>query len=419
MAKAFERGRARRISPVTPHGSVAATGALAGLKVLDLSRFIAGPHCAMILGDLGASVVKVERVQGGDEVRALEPQMGGDSLYFQVFNRNKRSLTLDFRNPRAQDLLRRLVGRADVLIENFRAGTMEKMGLGWPEVHALNPRLVMARISGFGQQGPRAGEPCFDAIAQASSGLMSLTGSPDGPPMVAGTFLVDYSTSLYATIGVLSALQHRNASGEGQLVDLSLLGAGISLLLTAVPEQAEFGRTMTRVGNRDRYSAPAQTFRTRDQRWIYLLAGNDAHFPRLCRIMQRKDLLEDPRFATIPARMANVDAIEAIVGEWVGARDAAEVLRLTREAEVSCAEVATIDEIVRDPRIRAEGHITEVSHGREGPVTMQASPIRMSKTPAEVRLAAPRLGEHTEEILSEWLSLDPREIAALKDSRVV
>jgi len=419
MAKAFERGRARRISPVTPHGSVAATGALAGLKVLDLSRFIAGPHCAMILGDLGASVVKVERVQGGDEVRALEPQVGGDSLYFQVFNRNKRSLTVDFRNPRAQDLLRRLVGRADVLIENFRAGTMEKMGLGWPEVHALNPRLVMARISGFGQQGPRAGEPCFDAIAQASSGLMSLTGSPDGPPMVAGTFLVDYSTSLYATIGVLSALQHRNASGEGQLVDLSLLGSGISLLLTAVPEQAEFGRTMTRVGNRDRYSAPAQTFRTRDRRWIYLLAGNDAHFPRLCRIMQRKDLLEDPRFATIPARMANVDAIEAIVGEWVGARDAAEVLRLTREAEVSCAEVATIDEIVRDPRIRAEGHITEVSHGREGPVTMQASPIRMSKTPAEVRLAAPRLGEHTEEILSEWLSLDPREIAALKDSRVV
>ncbi|HSU98822.1 MAG TPA: CoA transferase [Roseiarcus sp.] len=404
---------------MTPHGSVAATGALAGLKVLDLSRFIAGPHCAMILGDLGASVVKVERVQGGDEVRALEPQMGGDSLYFQVFNRNKRSLTVDFRNPRAQDLLRRLVGRADVLIENFRAGTMEKMGLGWPEVHALNPRLVMARISGFGQQGPRAGEPCFDAIAQASSGLMSLTGSPDGPPMVAGTFLVDYSTSLYATIGVLSALQHRNASGEGQLVDLSLLGSGISLLLTAVPEQAEFGRTMTRVGNRDRYSAPAQTFRTRDRRWIYLLAGNDAHFPRLCRIMQRKDLLEDPRFATIPARMANVDAIEAIVGEWVGARDAAEVLRLTREAEVSCAEVATIDEIVRDPRIRAEGHITEVSHGREGPVTMQASPIRMSKTPAEVRLAAPRLGEHTEEILSEWLSLDPREIAALKDSRVV
>jgi crotonobetainyl-CoA:carnitine CoA-transferase CaiB-like acyl-CoA transferase len=294
---------------MTPNVLAGGAGALAGLKVLDLSRFIAGPHCAMILGDLGASVVKVERVQGGDEVRALQPQVGGDSLYFQVFNRNKRSLTLNFRDPGAQDLLRRLIDQADVLIENFRPGTMEKMGLGWPEVHALNPRLVMARISGFGQQGPRSGEPCFDAIAQASSGLMSLTGSPKGPPMVAGTFLVDYSTALYATIGVLSALQHRNASGEGQLVDLSLLGSGISLLLTAIPEQAALGRTMSRVGNRDRYSAPAQTFKTRDGRWVYLLAGNDAHFPRLCKIMQRADLLADQRFATIPARMANVDAI--------------------------------------------------------------------------------------------------------------
>jgi crotonobetainyl-CoA:carnitine CoA-transferase CaiB-like acyl-CoA transferase len=404
---------------MTPNVLAGGAGALAGLKVLDLSRFIAGPHCAMILGDLGASVVKVERVQGGDEVRALQPQVGGDSLYFQVFNRNKRSLTLNFRDPGAQDLLRRLIDQADVLIENFRPGTMEKMGLGWPEVHALNPRLVMARISGFGQQGTRSGEPCFDAIAQASSGLMSLTGSPKGPPMVAGTFLVDYSTALYATIGVLSALQHRNASGEGQLVDLSLLGSGISLLLTAIPEQAALGRTMSRVGNRDRYSAPAQTFKTRDGRWVYLLAGNDAHFPRLCKIMQRADLLADQRFATIPARMANVDAIEAVVGEWVAAHDAADVLRLTREAEVSCAEVATIDEIVRDPRIRAEGHITEVHHGRAGPVTMQASPIRMSKTPVEVRRAAPVLGEHTEEILSEWLSLDPKDIAALKESGVV
>jgi crotonobetainyl-CoA:carnitine CoA-transferase CaiB-like acyl-CoA transferase len=400
---------------VQPDGA----GALAGLKVLDLSRFIAGPHCGMILGDLGASVVKVERARVGDEVRALEPKVAGESIYFQVFNRNKRSLTLDFRNPSAQELLRKLILKADVLIENFRPGTMEKMGLSWPEVHALNSRIVMARISGYGQNGPRAREPCFDAIAQASSGLMSVTGLPEGPPMVAGTFIVDYSTALYATVGILSALQHRNTSGVGQLVDVSLLGSGISLLLTAIPEQVLLGRTMTRVGNRDRYSAPAQTFKARDGRWVYLIAGNDAHFPRLCKIMQRLDLLKDTRFSTMPARLANVDAIEAIVGEWVAAHDAAEIVRMTREAEVPCAEVATIEEIVKDPLIREEAHVIDVRHARAGPVTMQASPIRLSDTPVEIRQGSPLLGEHTEQILAEWLSLGPDDIAALKADGVV
>ncbi|TIP52102.1 MAG: CoA transferase, partial [Mesorhizobium sp.] len=199
-------------------------GPLDGLKVLDLSRFIAGPYCAMVLGDLGADVAKIERLQGGDDVRALSPKINGESVYFFVFNRNKRSLTLDFRDPESQGLLRRLIAQADVLVENFRPGTMEKMGLGWDEVRKINPRIVMARISGFGQTGARAGEPCFDAIAQALSGLMSLTGEADGPPTIAGTFVVDYATALYSAIGILAAIQERHRTNLGKLVDVSLVG---------------------------------------------------------------------------------------------------------------------------------------------------------------------------------------------------
>lgn len=395
------------------------TGALAGLKVLDLSRFIAGPHCAMILGDLGADVVKVERTRVGDDVRALKPQVAGESLYFFVFNRNKQSLTLDFRNAKAQALLRRLISEADVLIENFRPGTMEQMGLGWEQVRELNPRLIMARISGYGQKGSRSSEPCFDAIAQATSGLMSLTGQADGPPMVAGTFVVDYSTALYAAVGILAALEQRHKSGKGQLVDVSLVGTGVSLLLTAIPEQTLLGRTMSRVGNRDRYSAPAQTFRAGDGQWVYLIAGNDAHFPRLARIMHRPELLEDPRFATMPARLANTEAVEALVAEFVAALTADEVVELMREAEVPCAKVATIEDVVSDPYMHEAGHITSVRHDAIGDVPVQASPIRMSDTPTSIRRPPPRLGEHRDSVLSDWLALSSEEIAALKAEGVV
>nr|MDA8248929.1 CoA transferase [Rhodospirillales bacterium] len=201
------------------------TRPLSGLKVLDLSRYIAGPHCATVLGDLGADVVKVERPGLGDDTRFFPPDIGGESVYFLMFNRSKRGITLDFRNPQAQALLRRLAGQADVLIENFRPGTMERMGCGWDELHAVNPRLIMARISGYGQTTSLASQPCFDGIAQATSGLMDLTGAPDGAPMLAGTFVVDYSTALYACVGILAALAQRHGTGKGQMVDVSLMGS--------------------------------------------------------------------------------------------------------------------------------------------------------------------------------------------------
>ncbi|SAK48816.1 CaiB/BaiF CoA transferase family protein [Caballeronia ptereochthonis] len=394
-------------------------GPLSGLKVLDLSRFIAGPHCAMQLADLGADVTKVERVNSGDDTRALAPKVEDESLYFMVFNRNKRSITLNFREPRAQTLLRELIAKADVVIENFRPGTMEKMGCDWDTLHALNPRLIMARISGYGQTGSMASEPCFDAIAQASTGLMDLTGQPDGPPTVAGTFAVDYTTALYATIGVLSALSHRDKTGEGQMIDVSLMGCGVSLLLTAVCEQAMLGRTMTRVGSRDRYSSPAQTFKSRDGHWVYLIAGNDAHFPRLARAMQRPELLDDPRYATHASRMSHIAEVEAEVAEWVLQHDADEVVAKLRAVEVSCSKVATVADVVASPYMREAGHITTVRHPKAGDVTMQGLPIRLSATPASIRKSAPLLGEDSASVLDEWLGMSDADIAALRQGGVI
>ncbi|WP_438390428.1 CaiB/BaiF CoA transferase family protein [Caballeronia sp. DA-9] len=394
-------------------------GPLAGLKVLDLSRFIAGPHCAMQLADLGADVTKVERAKTGDDTRALAPKVEEESLYFMVFNRNKRGITLNFREPRAQALLRELIAKADVVVENFRPGTMEKMGCDWDTLHKLNPRLIMARISGYGQTGSMASEPCFDAIAQASTGLMDLTGQPDGPPTVAGSFIVDYTTALYTAIGILSALSHRDKTGEGQMVDVSLMGSGVSLLLTAVSEQALLGRTMTRVGSRDRYSSPAQTFKSRDGHWVYLIAGNDAHFPRLARAMQRPELLDDARFATHASRTNHVADVEAVVADWVLQHDADEVVAKLRAVEVSCSKVATVADVVASPYMHEAGHITTVRHPKAGDVPMQGLPIRLSSTPASIRKSAPLLGEDNAGVLSDWLGMSDAEIAALRQSGVI
>jgi CoA:oxalate CoA-transferase len=394
-------------------------GALAGLKVLDLSRFIAGPHCAMLLADLGAEVTKIERPRGGDDVRAFAPTVEGESLYFMVFNRNKQSVTLNFRDARGQELLRKLIARADVLIENFRPGTMEQMGCGWEALHALNPRLIMARISGYGQTGPLAAEPCFDALAQATTGLMEMTGQPEGPPTVCGTYVVDYSTALYATIGILSAVARRHQTGEGQLVDVSLMGCAVSLLMTAIPEQMLFGRTTTRMGNRDRYSAPAQTFRTRDGAWVYVLAGNEGHFPRLLRVMGRPELLEDPRFATLKARTEHIGEIEAIVGAWVAEHDCDDILPRMRAAELPCAKVASIADVVASPYMREAAHITTVAHPKAGEVPMQGLPIRLSESPASIRHAAPVLGSDTAAALNDWLGLSDEDVAQLRSKGVV
>lgn len=389
-------------------------GPLSGLRVLDLSRFIAGPQCAMLLGDLGADVVKVERKGKGDDVRAIHPQVEGESIYFMVFNRNKRGLALDFRNEDAQQLVRDLAAEADILVENFRPGTMEQMGCGWDVLHALNPRLIMARISGYGQTGSMAGEPCFDGIAQANSGLMEITGPPDGPPIMSGSFVVDYSTALYAAVGVLAALERRHQTGEGQMVDASLMGSALSLLMTAIPEQRLLGRAMSRVGNRDRYSSPAQTFKAKDGRWVHLVAGNAALFPRLVRLMGRPELLEDPRFGDHAARMEHTPEIEAIVSAWIAERTADEAVAALSGAELPSAKIATIDEVVESAYVAEAGHIVDVPHAAIGTFPMQGLAVRLSESETSIRRGAPVLGADTADVLADWLGRSDDQIEALR-----
>ncbi|MES2990147.1 MAG: CoA transferase [Pseudomonadota bacterium] len=390
---------------------------LEGLRILDLSRYIAGPYCAMILGDMGAEVVKIEPPGEGEYARCALPAVGDTSLYTFIVNRNKRSLAIDLRQPDGLAVLRELIAQADVLVENFRPGTMEKMGLGWDAVHAINPRLVMTRISGFGQDGPLANKQCFDGVAQAMSGLMDLTGQEGGPPTMIGSFICDYSTGMYAALGTLAALNARHASGVGQMVDVSLLESAASMLMTAIPEQLLFGTTMTRRGSRDRYVAPSNTFEAGDGRYVLIVGGDDNMFPRLVRAMRRPELLDDPRFATMAARRDHVDAIEAIVAAWMKEHPADALVAMLEAEGLPCAKVATIDEVVDNEQLRHRG-LAEIEHqGRRVP--MQGVTMHLSGTPLSIRRAIPQVGEHNDDVLGRWLGYGTERVQALREAQVL
>jgi crotonobetainyl-CoA:carnitine CoA-transferase CaiB-like acyl-CoA transferase len=394
-------------------------GPLDGVKVLDLTRVLAGPFCCSILGDMGAEVVKVERTGRGDDSRDILPRVGGESLYFQIMNRNKLGISLNFRHPKGPALLKELVRHADVLVENFRGGTMEKMGCGYDTLKAINPRLVMVSISGFGQDGPYSKLPCYDVIAQAMSGFMEITGQPDGPPTVAGTFVVDYSTGLYAVIGTLAALRARDHTGIGQLVDVALLDTAISYLVTAIPEYLLLGKKMTRVGNRDRYCAPANLFRCKDGKWVFLACATDSLFPRLLKAMGRQDLCEDPRFTTHEARIEHVVKGEELLAKWVADQTADEVVARMAKAELPCARVASIDEVVVNPQVVHRGMVAQVEHPTAGSVPMQGVNIHLSETPGSIRRSAPLLGQHNEEVYGRWLGLAPSDVVRMKAEGVI
>ena len=393
--------------------------ALDGIRVLDLSRFISGPFCGMQLGDLGAEVVKVERLGVGEDCRPVAPHINGESLYIMVHNRNKRGLAIDYRAAGATAVLKRLCANVDILIENFRPGTMEAMGLDWETLHAINPRLIMVRISGFGQSGPTSRRPCFDVIAQAASGLMNMTGQADGPPTMAGTFIIDYSTGLYATIAALAALEARHRSGRGQMVQASLLTSAMSLLMTAIPEYLLFGKNTTRQGTRDRYATPANNFRCSDGVWVHISSGNDTLFGRFARATDLRDMLDDPRFATSDQRMANIDAVEARVAEWAARHTNGEVLAILSSAQVPCAKIADIADVVADEQVQHLGQIIEIDHPVAGKVPMQGFPIGLSETPTSVRRAAPTIGQHTDAVLAEWGGFTQLEIGELRSARVI
>jgi CoA:oxalate CoA-transferase len=277
----------------------------------------------------------------------------------------------------------------------------------------------MVRISGFGQDGPDSRRPCFDVIAQASSGLMNMTGQADGPPTMAGTFIVDYSTGLYATIATLAALEARHRTGRGQLVEASLMDSAISFLMTAIPEYLLFGKETSRQGTRDRYATPANNFECADRVWVHISAGHDAQFTRLARAAGLDDMLTDPRFMPGPVRMANVDEVERRVAEWCCRHSASEILAALDAAEVPCAKIATIADVTANPQVRHRGQIVEVEHTAAGRIPMQGLAIRLSETPGSIRRGAPSIGEHTDEVLTEWAGYTPAEVASLREAGIV
>jgi crotonobetainyl-CoA:carnitine CoA-transferase CaiB-like acyl-CoA transferase len=394
-------------------------GPLDGVRVLDLSRFIAGPYCAMLLGDMGADVIKVEPPGRGENSRAFAPFVEGESLYTMVFNRNKRSLTLDLRAEAGKSLLRELLAKADVLVENYVPGTLENMGFDWDVLQEINPRLIVTRISGFGQTGPLSRKPCFDVIAQTMSGLMDITGETDGRPTMAGAYVVDYSTGLYATIGTLGALQARQRTGAGQVVDVALLDSALSMLMTAIPEQLLLGRTMTRRGNRDRYGAPANTFPTLDGEWVHLASAGEPMFRALMRTLGRPELADDARFCDNDARMTNVDELEEIIAAWTGTLTAAQLLDALQAIGVPSAKVASVSELVENPHLAHRGQLLEMQHPKAGTVPMQGFSVRFTASPMRLRHAPPMLGQHTDEVLREWLALERARIEQLRQSKVV
>ncbi len=397
--------------------TVAPTQPLHGVRVLDLSRFIAGPHCAALLADMGADVLKVER-PGGEDSRRTAPFYQGQAIYTIAFNRNKRAITLDTRALSGRALLHRLAEWADVVVENYRPGTMERMGFGFSELHRINPRLILTSISGMGQTGPDHETAMFDSIAQAKSGLMARNGpSPDEPELV-GTYIGDYLTAVYGALGTMFALFARERSGTGQHVDVALLDSLFSSLGTFALQQVLIGQPLVRDGNRDLHTSPGNLFAARDGK-VYVHAGTDALFSRFTQILGRPELADDPRFRTTANRMAHVEEAEALVAAWVAQRSAIEAERELGEAGIPASRVLGMADVVALPQLRAREMLVPVTHPELGEVMVPGIPVKLSATPGSVRTAPPLAGEHNREIYCGLLGLSDQEFEALQRDAVI
>jgi len=390
--------------------------ALAGLRVLDLSRVLAGPWASQLLGDLGADVVKVERPDTGDDTRAwgppwLEGEAGptSESAYFVCANRNKRSLTLDLATPEGQELARRLALKADVVIENFKAGGLRQYGLDHESLRAANPSLIYCSITGFGQSGPFAARAGYDFLIQGLGGLMSVTGQPDGQPgagpMKVGVALTDIMTGLYSTVAILAALAHRQGTGEGQHIDMSLLDVQVACLANQASNYLVGGVVPRPLGNAHPNIVPYQDFPTSDGHMI-IAVGNDGQFAGLCKALDRAHWAADERFATNPARVAHRAEIVALIKQVTVTRTTSEWVSSLERAGVPCGPINAIDQVFADPHVQARGLRVAMAHPHAEAVSMVANPIRLSATPVEYRRAPPLLGQHTAEVLADWLSVD-------------
>ena len=393
--------------------------ALQGVRVLELGSLIGAPFCGTLMAEFGADVIKVEDPEVGDMSRHLGQAVDGTGLMFASLGRNKRCVTLDLRRPEGQAVLARLAGTCDVVIENFRPGTLAAWHLDYATLSKDHPRLVMAHVSGFGQTGPYRDRLAFDRIATAFSGQDFITGFPDNPPTRPGGALADYITGMFCTIGVLVALHHRDqVSGRGQEIDLALY-EGILRLAGSIEAFDLLGTVPQRMGNANPAIAPAETFRSRDGHWLSINGGTDNVWKRLLVLMGREDLATDPRFATARARATHQAEVNAIVGEWTASLDLEPLLDALERESVPAGKVNSIADVVADPHVQARGNVVRavLASGREF-LTSGVVP-KLSETPGSIEFVAPALGAHTDEVLRERLGMSDDEIAALRRERIV
>ena len=396
------------------------SGPLTGIRVLDVSTVYAAPICAMLLGDYGAEVIKIEHPRG-DPARTHGHNKDGHGLWWKVISRNKRTVTLNLGHPTGQELLERLAADADVLIENFRPGVMEKWSLGPDRLHEINPSLVILRVTGFGQYGPYAKRRAFGTLAEAMSGFAHQTGQPDGPPTLPPFGLADGVTGLAATVGVLLALYHRanGGGGRGQVIDISLLEPLLTLLGPGPSVYDQLGIVPGRHGNRSPNNAPRNTYRTRDGRWVAISASATSIAERVMRLVGRPDIAEQPWFHSARERVRHGDQLDDIVGGWIGARDFDAVMTAFEEAGAAIAPIYDIEQLVNDPQVAALDAVTTVQDEDLGPLRMQNLMFRLSETPGAIRFPGRRLGQDNEPVYGERLGLCSERIAALREEGVI
>jgi len=392
----------------------AASGPLAGVRVLDLSRVLAGPYCTMTLGDLGAEIIKVERPGTGDDTRAWGPPWaGGEAAYYLSTNRNKQSITVNLKHPEGQRIVRELAALSDVVVENYKLGTLERIGIGWDQLREVNPRLIWATISGYGPDGPDANRPGYDFVAQGEAGIMAITGEPDGEPMKVGVAIVDVTTGLFTALSICAALRERELSGQGQRVDTNLLSSGVAWLINVAENHLVSGQEAGRWGNAHANIVPYQSFKAHDQ-YITVAVGTDRQFRDLCSILDCPDLADDARFTTNSQRVANREALVALLQERIAPRAAEELLAALNSATIPAGPINTISQVFEHPQVLARNMLVEVPHPTAGTVRMTGIPMEFSRTPAGVRLPPPLLGEHTDAVLGDLLDRSPAQIEDLR-----
>lgn len=404
--------QARQGTPATGPGS------LDGIRVLDLSRILSGPFATMVLADLGADVIKVENTGAGDDTRAWGPPFqGDDAAYYHSINRNKRAMSLDLKSDRGREIAQRLADGADVVVENFRPGVADRLGLGYEELSARNPGLVYASVSGYGQTGPYAGKPGYDAIAQALSGIMSITGQPDGEPVRAGTSIADLGAGMWSVIGILAALHARRDTGRGQRVDVSLLDGQISWLTYVAGGYFATGDVPRRYGSAHPTIVPYQALRASDGH-VMVAVGNDGLWRKFTAAIERPELADDPRFVTSADRVVHRDELIPLLEEHLKTRTGTEWAELLDAAGVPAGPINTVDAALAHPQVLARDMIAEVDHPVAGPLKVLGSPVKLSERPTTIRTAPPTLGQHTDEVLGS-LGIGADEVAALRAEGVV